>query len=738
LGEPESLDVLNYTMPIEVVDPFSTSKTFKVMKAAAGKTHSLVLTDDGTLFSFGFGMGCGHGASSMTGIPEPVQYLFRFRIVDCAAGEYHSAAVTDEGKLFTWGLNNRRKPVMVRNKELDTEVVTSVSCGVSHGFALTASGKLFGYGKNDNGQVKDGAADFICEESIQEVKHPADLTWVQVSCGLKHTIALDSTGSVYVWGGIRTTAKESVISKPTKIDLSGITTHSIRKVMSGYSSFAILTVDGKLFTWGYNMHFNLGHGHDKFVEKPTNMESVNAIFVSDIFMGAYNMFVASGLGATTDYAKLLHETCYYADVIVRASNGDEKIAHSCILSARSPYLAALLFRERLKNHDKATAKFLANDNKHISTVLALNFVEDLKDLEDMLNLVYTNISIGIRNAKKFDSIVNDHLYSLDKAVEILQKDCNIETEHLEYIKKNMFHENVSTVSGCVSGNIKEYVRDFVNLYSSTAMEEVNQNSLNYNYSDVVFQLDDGSVVRTHKAILCARSPYFRAMFSAGSFIESFQKEITIDNIQLDVFNIMLKYIYTGEDLEESDLTAEQSVPLLELTTRFDLQSLKVISERKIIKYLDPTNVVAMLAVSDLCQAENVKKCCVSLIARYFSVFKKEELEQELDASLLEEIETLRDRYELAASRQEQNEQEVFEYMKLQKEAFEDLLDGDRQHLVNEYGEGDMEVIETILHGKHNPNAPVHAQNKYSHSTTSSHKWDGIGKQDSEKKQCLFM
>ncbi len=86
VGEPESLDILNYTLPIEVVDPFSSGH-HKVLKASAGKTHSLVLTDDGTLFSFGFGMGCGHGVSTLTGIPEPIQYLFSHRIMDCSAGE---------------------------------------------------------------------------------------------------------------------------------------------------------------------------------------------------------------------------------------------------------------------------------------------------------------------------------------------------------------------------------------------------------------------------------------------------------------------------------------------------------------------------------------------------------------------------------------------------------------------------------------------------------------------------
>ncbi|KAF0981860.1 hypothetical protein FDP41_011721 [Naegleria fowleri] len=741
IGEPESLDQLNYTLPVEVQLP----KEVKVIKACAGKTHSIALTDDGTLFSFGFGIACGHGHTTLTGVPEPVQYLFSYRVVDCSAGEGHSAAVTEDGKLFTWGLANRIKPVMVKSKAIDDEFFVQVVCGAYHGIALTATGKLFGYGKNDDGQVNGiSTTGFISEESIEEIKHPLGegYYWTQVSCGLKQTIALDHLGNVYIWGFI----KDGVISMsgdvkgPTLVHLSH-SSSKVKKIMSGYSSFAILTQDGKCHTWGYNLHYNLGHGHNKFVQQPTLVESLSAVAINDVFMGAYNVFISCGLSATTDYSRLLHENSYFADCKLRASNGDEQVCHSCIVSARSPYLPALLFKNHVNKNQLSTssAKFSSDKLKEeIDNALTLDFVEDRNQLLQILDFLYTNLSNNIMHPKKFDDIFNSYLFNTEKSIEILKSLTNLEEENklqaqilIDFIKNQMTHETLKTFSKCASGSIPEYSRDLVNLYSTTTeLVDCKQLSVFTRMSDVLFQLDDDTTwIHSHKAILCCRSEYFRAMFSIGQFLESSQKVIHLDHTPKDVFEILLKFIYTGEEISEETITAEQSVPLLELATRFNVETVKLAAERKIIRFLTPSNVVPMCSVADMCQALNVKKCCMHLIAKHFKTYQREDLERDLDPSLMEEIETLHREYRKAAESQSANEEAVFNYMREQQEAAESLLDNEhRQHLVNEYDDDDMDMIQTILHGSHNPHNPVHAPFHRHNSRNNS----------SQKKNCLFM
>ncbi|KAG2387919.1 hypothetical protein C9374_000769 [Naegleria lovaniensis] len=280
----------------------------------------------------------------------------------------------------------------------------------------------------------------------------------------------------------------------------------------------------------------------------------------------------------------------------------------------------------------------------------------------------------------------------------------------------------------------EYSRDLVNLYSTTELEDCKQLSLFTTMSDVLFHFDDDTSINSHKAILCCRSEYFRAMFSIGQFMESSQKVIHLDNTPKDVFEILLRFIYAGEEISDESITAEQSVPLLELATRFNVETVKLAAERKIIRFLTPSNVVPMCSVADMCQALNVKKCCMHLIAKHFKAYTREDLEKELDSTLMGEIETLHIEYVKAAENQSANEQAVFTYMREQQEAADSLLDDEhRQHLVNEYDDDDMDMIQTILHGTHNPQNPVHAPSH--RHTTQNNRGSGT---TSHKKNCLFM
>ena len=49
----------------------------------------------------------------------------------------------------------------------------------------------------------------------------------------------------------------------------------------------------------------------------------------------------------------------------------------------------------------------------------------------------------------------------------------------------------------------------------------------------------------HRAVLCAASPYFQAMFTGG-LAESGQRDVDIVGIAPPVFDTLLNYIYSGE------------------------------------------------------------------------------------------------------------------------------------------------------------------------------------------------
>jgi len=77
-----------------------------VLTVACGYCHSLVVTKDGALWTFGRGQNgaLGHNDHNNRLVPTRIeaQHFGNAKIVSIAGGESHSAAVTQEGTFYTW------------------------------------------------------------------------------------------------------------------------------------------------------------------------------------------------------------------------------------------------------------------------------------------------------------------------------------------------------------------------------------------------------------------------------------------------------------------------------------------------------------------------------------------------------------------------------------------------------------------------------------------------------------
>jgi alpha-tubulin suppressor-like RCC1 family protein len=75
----------------------------RVCGVAAGWELSLALTADGRAYSWGTGPDTGHGIANVVFLPMMVEALADERVSLVAAGGAHACAVTEAGALFTWG-----------------------------------------------------------------------------------------------------------------------------------------------------------------------------------------------------------------------------------------------------------------------------------------------------------------------------------------------------------------------------------------------------------------------------------------------------------------------------------------------------------------------------------------------------------------------------------------------------------------------------------------------------------
>lgn len=76
-----------------------------LISVASGRNHSLHLTRDGDVFSYGSGQfsAVGHGGSKAQLQPTVLKPLRDKRIIQIACGENHSLVLTDKADLFAWG-----------------------------------------------------------------------------------------------------------------------------------------------------------------------------------------------------------------------------------------------------------------------------------------------------------------------------------------------------------------------------------------------------------------------------------------------------------------------------------------------------------------------------------------------------------------------------------------------------------------------------------------------------------
>jgi alpha-tubulin suppressor-like RCC1 family protein len=166
---------LGFSAPNECHTPAMLSQLENVVKVGCGYEHSIALTDEGEMYAWGHGEGglLGHGDQDTQGVPMMIDE-FKTRkktITSFACGGLHTLAVTSDGLVFSWGRaeggslgHSKAKienlasielgipsPVPIYSLQLRKKNVIAVDAGVAHSLALTDDGEVFGWGWNNYG-----------------------------------------------------------------------------------------------------------------------------------------------------------------------------------------------------------------------------------------------------------------------------------------------------------------------------------------------------------------------------------------------------------------------------------------------------------------------------------------------------------------------------------------------------------------------------------------------------------
>ena len=141
--------------------------------------------------------------------------------------------------------------------------------------ALGSDGNAYAWGWNGGGQLGDGTTYYGASTPVKVEKPagaPADFTYVEVSAGGDHSMALGSDGYAYTWGcnlrgqlGNSNSGNYANSSIPVHVRDPATPTGKSQglkavQVSGGYHHSLALGSNGYAYAWGYNYYGQLGDG----------------------------------------------------------------------------------------------------------------------------------------------------------------------------------------------------------------------------------------------------------------------------------------------------------------------------------------------------------------------------------------------------------------------------------------------------------------------------------------------
>lgn len=189
-----------------------TALTDEVVTAvAAGPRHSLLLTASGAVYTFGYGAfgELGHGDEQSRSLPTRVEGLAGKRVASIAAGDNFSLALTVQHEVYFFGLRHvpelgyiaeQPSPVRIEGGWAADQRPIAIAAGSVHMLVLTDKGYVYSFGLGSAGQLGQGNNELNAVPT-RIAGLPSGDRAVAIAAGGTNSLVLTESGAVYGFGG---------------------------------------------------------------------------------------------------------------------------------------------------------------------------------------------------------------------------------------------------------------------------------------------------------------------------------------------------------------------------------------------------------------------------------------------------------------------------------------------------------------------------------------------------------
>eukprot|EP01083_Nonionella_stella_P177704 625406_1 len=282
ISEPRNIDTLNGA---------------NICKLATFSSHCLALTNNGNVYSWGSSknLQLGYGtnpSSQIQSLPKLIE--MKEVIIDISCGMAHSLLITANGYVYSFGHGSngrlghndethRTTPTLIKSLVQQNKLIISGHCGSTFNLLIDDNGNLYSFGKNNAGQcgLNHTSDSVLTPTKItmpNENKHKSIV--MDAAGGWDHALCCCSDGAIYSWGngyegarGVLGHGDKQMRCKPTQIE--ALKAEHVIHVCCGYDHALCCTDNGDVYSWGWGQYGQLGCGSRKEQLLPVKLKIAN-------------------------------------------------------------------------------------------------------------------------------------------------------------------------------------------------------------------------------------------------------------------------------------------------------------------------------------------------------------------------------------------------------------------------------------------------------------------------------